>query len=118
MRLVAALVLLAAAGCAEPPIDGALKCGAAAHACPASFSCVDGRCWASGHVFDLAVELPPDDLASTDLAMLPDAAIPEDMTPIYDFAGCIPLGDPCSTAAPMCCPGQVCNMQGFCKAKP
>jgi hypothetical protein len=89
MRATAAVALLVLAGCPAPPADGALKCGGkAAHRCPDGYGCVEGRCWAAGHEFDMAVELPPEDMAGADLgagADLSDAAPPHELGTVTHF---------------------------------
>lgn len=85
MRLAAAaLVLLAAAGCAEPPADGALACGSnAAHSCPASFSCVAGRCYRAGHApEDMTAAVADEDMAAPGDMVAADLTAPADLAPV------------------------------------
>ena len=87
-------------GCADLPVDGALRCGPdAAHPCPDGFDCLEGQCYRHGHGPDLSVATEGDMAQSIGV---PDGGASPDLLP-----ACGASGEPCC-ASSMCGAGLAC----------
>ena len=110
--------LLAVAGCADLPPDGALECNPnPAHACPDGYQCIADRCYRDGHGPDLAASVG-DDMASFDLGdddggsrdgggmSMPDLA--PALCGVTGAACCAAPFAPCTNAGTICSTDNVC----------